>query len=113
MHAVLLAVPAAAEAIIFPLLLTIGLATVALAAVAVYLRRLRFSGRLSGINGSASAACAALVLAAALFVSVSLGNAPAALANTVVSQSPAAAVQTPTAQPVVSDDLDGFQLPTK
>ena len=96
--------------IAMPLSVTIIVAVLALAAVAVYVRRLRTSARLTVVNGGLSAVGAALVLAAALFISVSLGNVSAATAATIsgtASIAPAA-----TTLPI-TDDLDGFQLPTR
>ena len=102
--------PAALSAIAIPLSVTIVVAMLALATVAVYVRRLRTSARLTVLNGGASALGAALVLAVALFISVWLGNASPAIAATTTgsaSSTPAAATLP------ITDDLDGFQLPTR
>ena len=95
--------------IAMPLSVTIIVAVLALAAVAVYVRRLRTSARLTVVNGALSTIGATLVLAAALFISVSLGNVSAATAATSgpASIAPAAATLP------ITDDLDGFQLPTR
>ena len=96
--------------IAMPLSVTIIVAVLALVAVAVYVRSLRTSARLTVVNGGLSALGAALVLAAALFISVSLGNVSAATAATTSSPTsiaPAAAVLP------ITDNLDGFQLPTR
>ena len=100
-----------------PLLVTLGIATVLLALLAIYVRRLRFTGRLRPINGSISAVCAGLVVAAALVISVGLGNAPAATAAPTVDPAPsvvepAPGAEVPAGQVPASDELDGYQLPT-
>lgn len=92
-------------AIAVPLAVTIALASLALTGVAVYVRRRRTSATLGPVSAGASAFTAIVILAAALFVSVSLGNAQIAVAAT--GGAPAA-VPLP-----ITDDLSGFQLPTK
>lgn len=109
MHAVLAADPRVLSTITVPLTLTIALASLALVGVAVYVRRRRTTATLGPLNGGASVLTAVLVLAAALFISVSLGNAQMATAATGTT-----GVTAPTlAQLPITDDLDGFQLPTK
>lgn len=108
MIAVLSAVPAANNAITPPLVLTVALATVALAGIAVYVRRMRRNGRLTGVNATASGVSAAGILASALLVSVALGSVGAASASTSPPQSDAPSVPIP-----ISDDLSGYQLPTE
>jgi hypothetical protein len=110
MPATLPADPAVLPTIAMPLSVTILVAVLALVAVAVYVRRLRTSARLTVINGGLSAIGATLVLATALLISVSLGNVSAATAATTAgpaSIAPAAATLP------ITDDLDGFQLPTR
>ncbi len=106
MIAVLNAVPAANNAITLPLVLTVALATVALVGIAVYVRRLRRDGRLTGGNATASGVSAAGILASALLVSVALGSVSAASAST--SRKDAPSVRTP-----ASSGLSGYQLPTR
>ena len=96
--------------IAMPLSVTIIVAVLALAAVAVYVRRLRTSARLTVVNGGLSAIGATLVLAAALFISISLGNVSAATAET--ASGPASIAPAAATLPI-TDDLDGFQLPTR
>ncbi|MET4782340.1 hypothetical protein [Glaciihabitans sp. UYNi722] len=108
MLAVLNAVPAAHTAITLPLVLTVALATVALVGVAVYVRRARRNGRLTGVTATASGVSAAGILASALLVSVALGSAGAASASTPTQHS-----DTPSVQAPVSDDLSGYQLTTE
>jgi hypothetical protein len=116
MTAVAAAVPAAENASIFPLALTIALAVVALAGIALYVRRQRLAGRLNGVTTSASVVSAAGVLVSALLVSVTLGSAAAATASTPPSV-PSSVQQSVNISvdgtAPVGDDLDGFQLPTE
>lgn len=115
MTAVAAAVPAAGNASILPLALTIALAVVALAGIALYVRRQRLAGRLNGVTTSASVVSAAGVLVSALLVSVTLGSAAAATASTPPSvPSVQQSVNTsPDGTAPVGGDLDGFQLPTE
>lgn len=108
MFAALSVAPATNFAISVPFVVTLVLAIAALVAIAIHLRALRRSGRLTAASGSVGAVGAALVLAGALLVCVSV-SAPAAsaLAATVA---PAVQATTP---PAISEDLDGFQLPTE
>jgi len=105
MLAVLQAAPAA-DAITLPLVLTVAAATVALVAIALYVRRVRRAGKMNGVTATASGVTAAGVLASALLVSVVLGNATAASAD---APKPAdtSSFSTP------SNDLTGPQLPTE
>ncbi|MCU1558479.1 MAG: hypothetical protein JWN09_2474 [Microbacteriaceae bacterium] len=107
MFAVLFAVPAAHTAMTPPMVLTVALATVTLVGIAVYVRRMRRNGRLTGVNATASGVSAAGILASALLVSVALGSAGAASASTHTPSSDAPSLQTPIA------DLSGYQLPTE
>ena len=109
MPAVLSTLPAGASV---PLIATLGVATIALALLAVYVRRLRFSARLRPVNGALSAAGAALIVAAALLVSVGLGNAPAAIATPIVEDAPSVVEPAPASELPATHDLDGYQLPT-
>jgi predicted PurR-regulated permease PerM len=112
MPSVLSVAPEATDTIVIPLLVTIIAATVLLTVVAIRVRRLRRRGRLGVLSGGASAFSAALVLAIALFVSVSLGNASLAAAQAPGPQQPTG--QTPAAtQLPATNDLDGLQLPTE
>ena len=101
---------AALHTIALPLSVTIIIAVLALAAVAVYVRRLRTSARLTVVNGGLSAIGATLVLAAAMFISISLGNVSAATADT--ASGPASIAPAVATLPI-TDNLDGFQLPTR
>lgn len=107
MHAALNAVPAANNAITLPLVLTIALATVALLGIAVYVRRARRAGRLTGATATASGVSAGGVVASALLVAIALGGASAASAD---SSTPPSA---PSMQAPPSDNLSGYQLPTE
>ena len=93
------------NAMTLPLVLTVALAAVALVGIAVYIRRARRAGTLTGVNAAASGVTAAGVLVSALLVSVALGSATAASAETPAPGSVAASH--------VPTDLGGFQLPTK
>jgi hypothetical protein len=105
-----LSVAPTAPAITAPIVITVALATVVLIGIAVYVRRARRSGSLSGVNATASGVSAAGVLVSALLVSVALGNAAAASATEVQPGAPTVQVQV-TDQP--TNDLDGLQLPTE
>jgi len=107
MIAALSAVPAATPVITLPLVLTVALATAALMGIAVYVRRMRRNGRLSGVTATASGVSAAGILASALLVSVALGSAGAASAATPTPESDV------TSTPSITDDLSGYQLPTE
>jgi hypothetical protein len=106
MHAALVAVPAATNAITLPLVLTVTLATVAMLGIAIYVRRVRRDGRLTGVTAAASGVSAAGILVSALLVSVALGGATAATASPATTPS-SVTVQSPTG------DLSGYQLPTE
>lgn len=110
MHAVPAALPQAADAIILPIVVTVVLATAVLAGIALYVRRQRLAGHLTGVNASASAVSATGVLLSALLISVSLGNASIASATPVPS---APAYSVPVVVLPIPTDLDGIQLPTK
>ena len=126
MNAALAAAPTATDAITLPLVLTVFLATVALVAIAVFVRRSRRAGRLTGVTAAASGVSAAGILASALLVSVALGGSASASADThlrtgspspVVSQTSTTfsppAVATPSVDPPTTGELSGPQLPTK
>ena len=98
-------IPAITEAVSVPLLLTLGGAVILLVVIAVHLRRLRTAGHLSVATASISGGSAALVLATALMLSVSLGAVPAAHASVDTT--------TPVYAPIAIPDLEGFQLPTE
>lgn len=112
MFAALSVAPATTDIFTLPFFATLAIAIVALVGIAVYLRRLRTDGRLTLANGSIGGASAALVLAIALLVTVSIGPAAPAVAhdsNTTDTVEPAA----PVYQPIDIEGLEGFQLPTK
>jgi len=121
MNAALAAASAATDAITLPLVLTVSLATVALVAIAVYVRRSRRTGRLTGVIAAASGVSAAGILASALLVSVALGGSAVAAADTVSStgsplpgtSNTSVVVVSPTVDPPTSGDLSGPQLPTE
>jgi hypothetical protein len=110
MHAVLAALPQGTNAIILPIVVTIVIATAVLAGIALYVRRQRLAGHLTGLNASASAVSATGVLLSALHVSIALGNASIATAAPApllpAESGPVVVLPIPT-------DLDGIQLPTK
>ena len=94
-------------------LIVLAIAVAALVCIGVTVRRLRFAGTLTVANASTSAAAAGLVLAAALLASVAIGAASPAVAA-VPPTTPAYSNQQPDGfQPVVIEDLEGYQLPTK
>jgi hypothetical protein len=109
MPAVLSTLPAGAS---IPLIATLGVATIALALLAVYVRRLRFSSRLRPLNGALSATGASLIVAAALVISIGLGNAPTAIATPIIDDAPSVVEPAPASVLPPADDLDGYQLPT-
>jgi type III secretory pathway component EscT len=110
MHVVLAAVPAAADAITVPLVLTVALATVALGLIALYVRRRRLAGQLNRTTVSASVISAAGVLVSAMLITIALGNVSVAVATTTPAPSVAS---TATVTPPISEDLSGYQLPTE
>ncbi len=107
MLAALTAVPAATNAITLPLVVTIAVATVALMGIAVYVRRARQAGSLTGTTAAASGVSAAGILVSALLVSIALGGATAATADSPTNGGVSSSVHTPTS------DLGGYQLPTE
>lgn len=111
MNAALAAASTATDAITLPLVLTVGLATVALVAIAVFVRRSRRTGRLTGVTAAASGVSAAGILASALLVSIALGGATAASAD--VSPVPAVNTVHSPVGPPTTGDLSGPQLPTE
>ena len=120
MNAALAAASAATDAITLPLVLTVSLATVALVAIAVYVRRSRRTGRLTGVTAAASGVSAAGILVSALLVSVALGGSAVAAADTVSPTGPlpnttgtSVGVVSPTVDPPTTGDLSGPQLPTE
>ncbi len=121
MKTALAAAYAATDAITLPLVLTVSLATVALVAIALYVRRSRRAGRLTGVIAAASGVSAAGILASALLVTVALGGSVVASADT-GSQSglpsngttgPSVVEVSPTLDPPTTGDLSGPQLPTE
>ena len=121
MNAALAAASAATDAITLPLVLTVFLATVALVAIAVFVRRSRRAGRLTGVTAAASGVSAAGILACALLVSVALGGSavasakdasPSGIPQPDVTGSSAVVVP-PTADPPTTGDLSGPQLTTE
>lgn len=118
MFAALNVTPATQDIFTVPFFATLVIAIVALVGIAVYLRRLRTAGSLTLANGSIGGASAALVLAIALLVTVSVSPVTPALAQDTNSSTdsvePAApAYQPPAYQPIDIEGLEGFQLPTK
>ena len=105
MHVAIQAVPAATSAITLPLVLTVAIATVALVGIAIYVRRARLAGRLTGVTAIASGVSAAGILVSALVATIIVGGATAASADNHIA--PAASVTSP------ADVLSGYQLPTK
>ena len=121
MNAALAAASTATDAITLPLVLTVFFATGALVAIAVHVKRLRRTGRLTGVTAAASGVSAAGILACALLVSVALGGSTAALAKD-ASQSgipqpdvtgSSAVVVSPIVDPPTTGDLSGPQLTTE
>jgi hypothetical protein len=107
-------VPATDNSLTLPLIVTIAVAILALVAIALYVRRRRLAGRLDRVSASASAVSATGVLVSALLVSIALGNAAAASAAP-PADGPSHQVVNTTVDGTapVSDQLDGFQLPTE
>jgi lipopolysaccharide export LptBFGC system permease protein LptF len=101
----LVAVPAATDGSTVPLVLTVVMATAALVGIAITVRHLRRTDRLTPVNMVASGVSAAGILASALLLSVALGTATAASASNGTVPAPPAAT-TPS-------DLTGLQLPTE
>ena len=121
MNAALAAASAATDAITLPLVLTVFFSTGALVAIAVYVRRLRRTGRLTGVTAAASGVSAAGILVSALLVSVALGGStvasaadasPSGIPQPDVTGS-SAVVVSPTADPPTTGDLSGPQLTTE
>ncbi len=113
MNAALAAAPTATDAITLPLVVTVACATVALLAIAVYVRRLRRTGRLTGVTAAASGVSATGILVSALLVGVALGSATGASASVAPVTTVVPAVQSPGVDAPVSGELSGFQLPTE
>ncbi len=105
MHAAIQAVPVATNAITLPLVLTVALATVALVGIALYVRRARLAGNLTGVTALASGVSAAGILVSALIATVIVGGATAASADS--HPAPSSSVSSP------ANVLSGYQLPTK
>jgi hypothetical protein len=107
---VLAALPQAAGVIILPIIATVVIASAVLLGIALYVRRQRLAGHLTGVTASASAVSAGGVLLSALLISVALGNASVASAAPV----PTTPTQSTTVVVLpVPTDLGGIQLPTK
>lgn len=107
-------VPAITSALTLPLVLTVAIATVALVGIAVFVRRARRAGSLTGLLALASGVSAAGILVSALVVTLIVGGASAASADstapavtTVSGSSVSNSVASPVAVP------DGYQLETK
>jgi hypothetical protein len=113
MFAALSVAPATTDIFTVPFLATLALSVVALVGIAVYLRRLRTTGRLTAASGSVGAASAALVLAVSLLVTVSIGPAAPAVAQDSTTATETVEPAAPVYQPIDIDALEGFQLPTK
>ncbi|MBX3092731.1 MAG: hypothetical protein KF801_09540 [Cryobacterium sp.] len=104
--------PAPGAIVTVPFIVTLALAISVLVGIGVAVRRLRANGTLTLANASTSAAAAAFVIAAALLAVVSTGTvSPAVAANVPVH---AVTVSNDDGfQPIVIQDLEGYQLPTK
>lgn len=118
MNAALAAAPPATDAITLPLVLTVALATVALVAIAVSVRRMRQTARLTGVTAAASGVSVFGILVSALLVSVALGNASIASASDAATGGDQIAIHSPgqlspQPAPPTTGDLSGPQLPTK
>lgn len=110
MHAVLAALPQGSNAMILPIIITVMIAAAVLLGIALYVRRQRLAGQLTGVNGSASAISATGVLLSALLISIALGNASVAAA----APAPLVPAHSDTVVVLpVPTDLGGIQLPTK
>ena len=121
MNAALAAASAATDAITLPLVLTVSFATVALVAIAVFVRLSRRAGRLTGVIAAASGVSAAGILVSALLVSVALGGSTvASAADASPSGIPqpgitgsSSVIVSPTVDPPTTGDISGPQLPTE
>ena len=109
MFAVLQAAPAA-DAITLPLVLTVAAATVALVMIALFVRRARRGGTLTGVAATASGVSAAGVLASALLVGTIISGATTASAE---AAPPADTSSFSSSFTSPSNDLSGPQLPTE
>lgn len=107
-------VPAAFDLIPLPLVLTVALATVALVGLALSVRLARASGRLTGATATASGVTAAGIIASSLLLLVAFAGTPAVFPAPTGLLAPAS-VQSPaiSGPAPASDDLSGYQLPTK
>ncbi len=108
--AVAAALPQGTNALILPIVVTVAVAAAVLLGIALYVRRQRLAGHLTGANASASAVSATGVLLSALLISIALGNASVASAAPVPTAP--AGNGTVVVLPVPTD-LGGIQLPTK
>lgn len=113
MNAALAAAPAATDAITLSLVLTVACATAALVAIAVFVRRSRRSGRLTGMTAAASGVSAAGILISAVVVSLALGGSTVASAASVPSTPAVGTHLVQTVDQPTSGDLSGPQLPTE
>lgn len=110
LHAALTALPQGPSAIILPIVVTVVIAASVLLGIALYVRRQRLAGQLTGVNASASAVSATGVLVSALLISAALGSASVAAA----SPAPLVPVNNNTVVVLpIPTDLGGIQLPTK
>lgn len=89
-----------------PVALTIAATATALVAVAIVAVNLRRASRLTAITGGISAASAATVLVIAMAVGGALTQSPAALASTTLQ------AERNASGPYLEQQLEGVQLPT-
>jgi hypothetical protein len=95
--------------VLVPLAVTVAVAvaTVALVAIGIFVRRARLRGRLSGVNAVAGGISAAGILISALLVSVALGSATASTASVIPAHPGSIIINQP-----VANQPAGYQLST-
>lgn len=107
------ATPMLMDTISLPLLIALAIAAVVLVAIAARMRRLRTAGGLTLANTSVGGASAALVVAATILASMSLGVTTPASAHGPAQTGPASGSVGQSYQPIAINELEGFQLPTE
>ncbi len=98
-----------------PFILTLVIAVTVLVGISIAVRRLRTAGTLTLAHATTSAAAASFVIAAALLAVVATGTVYPAMAAQANSPAVSDSMTPPAVgfQPIVIENLEGYQLPTK
>ena len=109
--------PVFTDIVTLPLVGALVVAAVVLVAIAARMRHLRTAGNLTMANASVGGASAALVVAATILASMSLGTSiPASALTGHVGNAGGTVAESAIGQshePIVTNELEGFQLPTE